>query len=136
MLLANKRIFVVEDNLENRVITRIMLMQHGAWLEFDNWGLHVIAHIRAFAPVDAVIMDLMFPNGVTGYQLFTEIRRVADYKDVPVVAVSAADPSAAIPRCMEMGFAGFIAKPVNDDLFPQQILSIINGEKVWYAGGK
>jgi CheY-like chemotaxis protein len=133
MLLENRRIFVIEDNLENRMITRITLNQHGARMEFDSWGIHVLAHLRAFAPVDVIIVDLMFPNGVTGYKLFEDIRKEIDYTDVPIVAVSAADPNTAIPRCREMGFAGFIAKPIDDELFPEQIASIIEGKQVWYA---
>lgn len=34
-LLTNKRLFLIEDNIEHRIITRLLLMQHGARLEFD-----------------------------------------------------------------------------------------------------
>ncbi|MFK7803309.1 MAG: response regulator, partial [Anaerolineae bacterium] len=50
---------------------------------------------------------------------------------VPVVAVSAADPSVEIPRTKEMGFSGFISKPIKHNLLPKQILAIMNGEEIW-----
>ena len=134
MLLQNIRIFVIEDNLENRVITRILLTRQGAHVEFDRWGRGVIKGLRAFSPIDVILLDLMFPNGVTGFAIFEEIRQIPEFQNVPIVAVSATDPSAAIPQAKQKGFAGFIAKPVDADLFPQQIARILNHEPVWYKG--
>jgi len=50
------------------------------------------------------------------------------------VAVSAMDPSVAIPQARQKGFSGFIAKPIDNRLFPQQIAQIIEGEQVWSIG--
>jgi CheY-like chemotaxis protein len=134
MLLQKKRIFVVEDNLENRMIMRFLLTYHGAIVEFDMWGRTTVEKLRSFAPVDIILMDLMLPLGSSGYQITSEIRAHAELAKVPIVAVSASDPSQAIPLCRQKGFDGFIAKPIDDELFPQQILRILNHEPVWYAG--
>jgi CheY-like chemotaxis protein len=134
VLLQNRRIFVIEDNLENRFITRVILTEQGAHVEFDRWGRNVIKALHAFAPIDVILLDLMFPNGVTGFAVFDEIRKVPEFESVPIVAVSATDPSAAIPQAKQKGFAGFIAKPVDADLFPQQIARILNHEPVWHKG--
>ena len=32
------------------------------------------------------------------------------------------------------GFSGFIAKPINDDVFPQQLADLMEGKEIWYAG--
>ena len=134
-LLENKRIFVVEDNLQNRVIFQILLTGEGVRLDFDRWGRDTVARLQGFAPVDLIIMDLMLGGGVTGYDIFDQIRTFPAFAQTPIVAVSAADPAVAIPKVQEKGFNGFIAKPVDDTLFAQQLLSIIQGEPVWYAGG-
>lgn len=134
LLLKDRRIFVVEDNLDNRVITRISLLRHGAWLEFDRWGHETLTRLRNFMPLDLIIMDLMLPNGASGYTIVEKLQQDATFAQIPVVAVSAAEPNSSIAKCKEMGFAGFIAKPIDDDLFPEQIARIINGEHLWYTG--
>lgn len=134
MLLQGRRILVIEDNLENRYITRLLLIQQGAHVEFDRWGSNSLKLLRTFAPIDIILLDLMFANGITGFSIFDEIRQHPDFHHIPIVAVSAADPSTAIPQTKAKGFAGFIAKPVDADLFPQQIANVLNHQPVWYKG--
>jgi CheY-like chemotaxis protein len=134
MILANKRILIVEDNIQNRVIYRIMMVRHGAQVEFDNWGERVVENMKAWGKFDAIVLDLMLPRGVSGFDVQQAIRTEADYAQVPIIAVSAADAALAIPMTQNSGFSGYIAKPINDTLFPQQIARIIQGEKLWYDG--
>jgi CheY-like chemotaxis protein len=134
MLLNNKRIFFVEDNLENRVVMTMLLEQHGARTEFERWGREAVQRLMGFMPVDIILLDLMFPHGVTGYDIFDAIRSHTEFVEIPIVAVSAQDPSLAIPKTMAKGFSGFIAKPIDYDLFPQQVAQIIAREPVWYSG--
>ena len=132
--LRGKRVFVIEDNLENRIITRLALIKTGAHLEFDIWGRETVKNLVRLAPFDLIVMDLMLPGGVTGYQLYDAIRASPELDDVPVVAVSASDAGEAIQRCRARGFAGYIAKPIDEELFPEQIFRLINREQVWHAG--
>jgi CheY-like chemotaxis protein len=134
MLLTDKRIFVVEDQLDNRAIIRILLEENGAKVSFDRWGNDTIRLLHSFAPVDLILLDLMFPNKLTGYDIFDRIRAISEFANVPIVAVSAADPSEAIPKTKSKGFAGFIAKPVDYDLFPHQLVQVLNQESVWHIG--
>lgn len=131
MLLQNKRIFIVEDNLANRAIEQILLEQEGARTAFERWGTHTIEKLRQFAPVDIILLDLMFPNDVTGYDIFDEIRKYEEFRHIPIVAVSASDPASAIPKTRAYGFDGYISKPVIFDLFPRQIADLMVGQPVW-----
>lgn len=131
MLLKNKRIFIIEDNLNNRAITQTVLEQQGARTAFERWGTDVVEKIEKFMPVDLILLDLMFPNGVTGYDIFTEIRNHDPLRRIPIVAVSAADPGEAISRTQELGFNGYISKPIHFTNFPKQLLAILSGDAVW-----
>lgn len=130
--LSGKRIFITEDNSMNRVVYMMALKLSGAILEFDRWGRETIARLEGFNP-DLIILDLML-RGDSGYHLFEEIRRLPEYNHIPIVAISASDPSNSLPKCQEMGFSGFIAKPIEEDLLVDQLLRLMNGEKVWYVG--
>jgi CheY-like chemotaxis protein len=132
--LRNKRIFVVEDNVENRVIYQMIFIREGATVEFERWGPDAIYKLNRFKPVDLIILDLMLTMGTSGYGLFEEIRKHPDFDGVPIVAVSSADASEAIPRTQRMGFSGYISKPIDQAQFPKQLCSIMAGEAVWDAG--
>lgn len=133
MLLKGKRIFIVEDNLENRAIAQMLLEKNGAKTAIERWGTDVTERMQRFMPIDLIILDLMFPGNVTGYDIFEEIRHHAEYKDIPIIAVSAADASIAIPETQRRGFSGFISKPIDFTLFPKQIARVLDGEAIWYT---
>jgi CheY-like chemotaxis protein len=131
--LEGKRIFIVEDILANRAIEQLLLEQAGAKIGFERWGTETTKKLRLFMPVDVILLDLMFPNGITGYSVFTVIRTYPEFRHIPIVAVSASDPMSAIPQTRSHGFNGFIAKPVDFDLFADQIAEVINGKTIWYG---
>ncbi len=134
MLLKGKRIYFVEDNRDNIYVTIKLLSTQGAEIIVDWWASGQVWRLLGAMPLDAIILDLMLPHGRTGYEIFGEIRGLEALKNVPVVMVSAADPSEVLPRAREQGFSGFIAKPVDFENFPRQIADIIAGKPVWSEG--
>ncbi|MCC6974929.1 MAG: response regulator [Anaerolineae bacterium] len=134
MKLKNKRIFMLEDNVANRAITQMLLEQHGAQVAFERWGTDTVKRLHDFMPVDLIILDLMLPNQITGYEVFTKIRQQHEFDGIPIIALSASNPSEAIPLTRQYGFNGFISKPVDYDLFPRQIADILSGETIWHQG--
>lgn len=131
MNLENKRIFVVEDNIGNLTITKTLLESHGAIVATHRSGQDVIPYLKDFSPLDLIILDLMLPSGVTGYDIFSTIRNVNDFNAVPIIAMSVIDRSKVVPLAKGRGFSGFIAKPIDFLKFPQQIADIIAGENIW-----
>ena len=133
MLLKGKRIFLTEDNLTNRSVIQLLLERDGAVFAFERWGFDTLERLQKFGPVDIILLDLMLPNGITGLDLYDQIRSVPAFNEVPIVAVSAKDPGIAIPEVQAKGFNGFIAKPINRLRFTQQVAWVIEGKSVWVA---
>ncbi|MEP6986123.1 MAG: response regulator [Chloroflexota bacterium] len=133
-VLQGKRVFCFEDDAKNRSIVETILQASGATIRFDSWGFVEISlpKIRVFQP-DVILLDLMLMGNVSGYDVYDLLRSKANFATVPIVAVSASDPAFEIPKARKMGFAGFIGKPIDIHLFPNQIASIIRGETVWYV---
>jgi len=131
LILQGKRIFMVEDNVNNRSIMQTILEQNGAIVTFDRWGKDSINQLMKFSPVDLILMDLMLSHGNTGYDVFDQIRLESEFDDVPILAVSAHDPSLAIPQTQSKGFAGFIAKPIDFDKFPKQVAFVLQKQEIW-----
>lgn len=132
--LRGKRVFVVEDDLNNRVVYKLLFTLEGADIEFERYGAEAVSRLKRFGPVDIIILDLMLADGASGYTIFKEIRAIPEFLTVPIVAISSADPSEAIHRAQQIGFSGFIAKPLDQQKFALQIMAILKGEAVWYEG--
>ena len=131
MDLQDKRIFLIEDNIGNQTIAKTLLESHGAMVAIHHTGRDVIPHLDRFKPVDLIIIDLMLPSGVTGYDVLSDIRNSERYNAIPIIAMSVIDRSEAIPQAKQRGFSGFISKPIKFRNFPDQIAIAINGEELW-----
>lgn len=131
MQLQHKRIFVVEDNIGNLTIVKTLLEAHGAVVATHRSGQEVLPHLRSFLPVDLIILDLVLPSGVTGYDIFSYIRSQSEFDNVPVIATSFMDRSKVVPEVKRRGFSGYIGKPISFQDFANQIASILAGENIW-----
>jgi CheY-like chemotaxis protein len=134
LLLKDRKVLIVEDNTLNRVVYQVVLVTHGATMEFDRWGRDAVTRLSRMDRCDLIVMDLMLDRFKSGYDVYDEIRALARYAHIPIVAVSAADPSEAITKTKTLGFSGFISKPIDEALFPHQLLSVMNGEAIWHDG--
>ncbi|MDZ4766529.1 MAG: response regulator [Chloroflexota bacterium] len=132
IVLKNRRLFYIEDDVKNRLIVQMIVESAGARIDFERWGFIEIAipKLRAFHP-EIILLDLMFPMKHTGYDVFDAIRKVPELAYTPIVAVSASDPSIEIPKAKAHGFAGFIGKPLNLMRFPLQLAFILEGNQFW-----
>ena len=122
---------LLEWFLAIRAIIQFMLEKQGARTAIERWGTDAVRRARAFVPVDLILLDLMFPDGVSGFDIFDELRREQDLLPIPIVAVSAMDPSVAVPTTRAKGFDSFIGKPLDAERFPDQVARILRGEPVW-----
>jgi CheY-like chemotaxis protein len=129
--LEGRRIFVFEDNVSNRAIIQLILEREGAIVAFERWGQNYEDKLAEFAPIDIILLDLMYPNNVSGFDIFDHIHTLSAFPHVPVVAVSAADAQTAMPKAKAKGFSGFIGKPIDLQNFPEQIKSVLEGHHVW-----
>lgn len=134
MLLQDQHIFIVEDNSANAAITTMLLQMHGAITHMDQWGTHTIHHLLALKQVDLILMDLMLRNGLTGYDVLTQIKDQPALADIPCVVLSASDPTVELARARASGFDGYITKPLDFNEFPRMIARILEGEPVWADG--
>jgi len=130
-MLQGKRIFVVEDDIMSLTITTHLLSISGAVVYKNNWGVDTIEHVRQALPIDLVLLDLMFPRGISGYDIFDHLKSTPELSGIPVVAVTACDPVIEMNRARDKGFAGYIEKPIDRTRFVRQISMVIDGTPVW-----
>jgi len=117
-LLADKTILAVEDNEANLMIVKAFLQQGkvGTILTAQNG----VEAIRAMAAnkCDVVLMDVQMPV-LDGVEATRKIRKCnRDFKNVPIIAVTAAARAKDVETYKQVGMNDVLAKPVDiDDMF-------------------
>lgn len=107
-----KRIGVVEDNADNRLLLRALIEDRYEILEFAS-GASALAGLRSDPP-DLVLLDIALPD-IEGPALLRALRADPRLRGVPVIAVTAHAMSSDRARLLEAGFNDYVSKPIVDD---------------------
>jgi two-component system, cell cycle response regulator DivK len=112
-------VLYIEDNPENRILVRRVLMAEGfEVLEAGNAsdGLDVAQQQRP----DLVLVDINMPL-LDGLSLASIMKADPGLNSIPVVALTANVMRGDRERTMAAGCDGYIQKPIDVDTFPRQI---------------
>jgi two-component system, cell cycle response regulator DivK len=119
-------ILVVEDNERNLKLLRDVLEYAGYDVRVARTAEDGITS-AASEPPDLVLMDLQLP-GIDGMEALRRLRENPRTADIPVVAVTAQAMKQDRERALEIGFNGYIEKPISVRAFPDQVRSFLSGE--------
>jgi two-component system cell cycle response regulator DivK len=127
-------VLVVEDNLQNLVLIARLLAFIGVHrYEWKASGWQVLEFADTMPRVDLVLMDIHLPYE-DGYDALAKLRSDRRFAETRVVAVTADANPASMEKAKEAGFDGFLGKPIDPDRFPDQIISVLQGNQVWELG--
>ncbi len=121
--MASETILIVEDNPVNRKLLVTVLRPHGYRLLTAADGEEAIA-IAGQEPLDLILMDLQLPK-MNGYEATQWLKENAATAQTPVVALTAHAMPDEIRHAQEIGFDGYITKPIDTRAFPSQIRAIL-----------
>jgi len=124
--LIGKKVLVVDDDVRNIFALTSLLEQHGVRVVNAENGAEAIALLDDDSEIDAALMDIMMPE-MDGYETMREIRRLPEFKTLPIVALTAKAMKGDREKCLEAGASDYIAKPVNTD----ELLSLL---RIWLFG--
>ena len=112
-------ILYIEDNNDNRTLIRRILTAEGYDLREAAHAVEALETLKSLRP-DLILMDINMPD-VDGYTLTTQIRGLPGFESVPIVALTANVMRGDRERSLEAGCDGYIQKPIDIDLLPQQV---------------
>lgn len=118
-MLNMRTILYVEDNFENRVLVRRILMAEGYQVLEAESARQALTVLKSTTP-DLILMDINMPD-VDGYTLTSHIKNLPSMAKVPVIALTANVMRGDRERTLKAGCDGYIQKPVDVDDFPRQI---------------
>ncbi|MBZ5611227.1 MAG: response regulator [Acidobacteriia bacterium] len=104
------RILVVDDNAVAQTIASHALRRHVYHVECAGDGLAAL-EAASHSKFDLILLDLQMP-GLDGFQTAEQIRKLPNYTETPIVAVTANCSADYRERCFQSGMQGFLAKPV------------------------
>ena len=127
----SKLILVIEDQEDNRRILRDLFTSAGYDVIEALAGEEGVTSAETQHP-NLILMDIRLPYE-DGYEALRKIRASKHLKDIPVVAVTAYAGEEQMSKAQAAGFNGFLGKPLNPDLFSEQVRKMIAGEPVWVS---
>jgi two-component system cell cycle response regulator DivK len=118
---------IIDDQASNlEVLSRLLAAQNISSTQVQDLG-ELREDIHSSSPIDLVFLDLEMPQ-MDGYQVFNLLRGELG-TTTPIIACTVHANEVSTAR--ELGFTGFLAKPLDQKRFPEQVRSILRGEQVW-----
>lgn len=107
-----RRVMIIEDNQDNRMLLRAVLDDSYAITEYTN-GAEGLAALASDAP-ELLLLDISLP-GMDGVEVLRRIRADPLLCHLPVVAFTAHAMSNDREKYLAHGFDDYITKPIVDE---------------------
>lgn len=112
-------VLVVDDDVRNRKLVCDVLLAAGFRTIVAETGQEAVALTAEHLP-DVILMDLSLPD-MDGTEAARILRDEARTAVIPVVLLSSISLEEGTAWLADAGFAGYIAKPIDIDEFPDQV---------------
>jgi len=125
--MSASRVLLVEDNPDNFELVRFLLEQAGYKVLEARNGRQGLDIARKELP-DLILMDLSLPE-VDGWTAAAELKADPATADIPLLALTAHTLPGDRQHALEVGFNGFVSKPINIAKFPETISFALGKKK-------
>lgn len=123
------RILYIEDNRDNRMLVRRILLASDYDFDVDEadnaaTGIEMARQNRP----DLILMDLSMPE-MDGLTATRRIRGMEELRDVVIVALTANAMESDKEKTLEAGCDGYIRKPIDVDRLPEEIIHYLRSRR-------
>uniref|UniRef100_B8HVV8 histidine kinase n=1 Tax=Cyanothece sp. (strain PCC 7425 / ATCC 29141) TaxID=395961 RepID=B8HVV8_CYAP4 len=113
------KILVVDDTLINRDLLSRRLERQGHTVKLSENGQQALQLLESQS-FDLVLLDVIMPK-MNGLELLRLMKDTPNWKDIPVIMISALDEVESAVRCIELGAEDYLTKPFNTILLKARI---------------
>lgn len=122
-VLKGKTVLVTDDDVRNIFALNKVLEKYQMKVLTATDGKEALQVLEANPSTNIVLIDIMMPE-MDGYEAIRRIRSKREWKNLPVIAVTAKAMTGDRSKCIEAGASDYISKPVDTD----QLISLM---RVW-----
>jgi len=108
---AASRVLIVDDTPANIQTLAAVLQQKGYALSVATNGKQALDVLARVKP-DLILLDVMMPE-MDGFETCSRIKGSPEWRDVPIIFLTAKAETADIVRGFELGAVDYVAKPFN-----------------------
>jgi DNA-binding response OmpR family regulator len=102
------KVLLIEDEESLRNLYTQILSSRNYTVENAADGVEALSILETFTP-NVIVLDIVMPN-YSGMEILKILKNDNDYKDIPVVMLTALSEMRKITECLEMGAVGYITK--------------------------
>ncbi len=103
---------IVDDDIRNIFALAGALERHGMTVLNAENGKDGIETLKSNPDIEVVLMDIMMPE-LDGYDTIRIVRGLEEFRNLPIIAVTAKAMKGDREKCIEAGASDYISKPVN-----------------------
>lgn len=129
-----KKILIVDDNQDSRELVVKVLKCKGYEMIEAIDGEEAIEKAMGEKP-DLILLDISIPK-LDGYEVTRRLKSREEFKDTPIVALTAHAMKGDRAKALEAGCEGYISKPINIRELPEQVKSYLRGKWESIYGGE
>ena len=123
----NKKALVVDDQLINRKLIRLILERNQWQITEAESGKETLDILSRTQDFDLIFMDIIL-NDMDGFEIFAEIKKQALDK-MPVIALTANAMEGDKEQILNSGMNGYVAKPIDRNLLWQEITKVLGNSQ-------
>ncbi len=105
------KVIIVDDDRETREMLTLTLELEGLEVAQAANGLRLISILHVDRP-DVILLDVMM-SWIDGFELCRSIKKNEEFKDIPVIFVSAKKTPEDVREGLEAGAVDYFPKPVD-----------------------
>ncbi|TET42858.1 MAG: response regulator [Dehalococcoidia bacterium] len=118
-----EKILIVEDNSQNVRLLKMALKAKGYTLLEAADGEKALDMAINNKP-DLIIMDIQLPK-VNGVEVTKKLRQMSDFKQTPIIAVTAYAMKGDEEKIMKAGCDAYLSKPINTRQLPEIVAKML-----------
>jgi CheY-like chemotaxis protein len=117
------KILVVDDSNTNIVLLDAIFSSAGFSIKTALSANEAFSEIEKEKP-NLILLDLNMPN-ISGFDFLEKLRSDLNFKDIPVIVVSALTDDLSVAKSFSLGANEFINKPVDIPLLQKKVHEIL-----------
>lgn len=111
-IFIDKTLLLVDDDMRDIFSLKQALDYVGFKVLVGRNGKEALTQLEKNKEINMILMDILMPD-MNGYEAIKRIRTSDDFKEIPIIALTAKAMKGDRAKCLEAGASDYIAKPID-----------------------